>query len=150
EPVRRRRPDLPRRESRVSGPLPAPAGHGVPGRGARPGVRRRRLGLGRKLVGQRPRLPALLGERPVSPRIHGALAAAATPLRDGGAAVDNEGFEPLAAFLAGAGLDGLLALGTTGEGILLSVSERKRVTELFVEVSAGKLLVAAHCGAQTT
>jgi dihydrodipicolinate synthase/N-acetylneuraminate lyase len=86
----------------------------------------------------------------VSTRISGALAAAATPLRDGGAAVDEAGFEPLVRFLAGAGLDGLLALGTTGEGILLSVAERKRVTELFVEAAAGKLAVAAHCGAQTT
>jgi dihydrodipicolinate synthase/N-acetylneuraminate lyase len=83
-------------------------------------------------------------------RISGTLAAAATPLRDGGAAVDEDGFEPIVAFLAGAGLDGLLALGTTGEGILLSVAERKRVTELFVESAAGRLAVAAHCGAQTT
>jgi dihydrodipicolinate synthase/N-acetylneuraminate lyase len=83
-------------------------------------------------------------------RISGALAAAATPLRDGGATVDEDGFEPLVTFLAGAGLNGLLALGTTGEGILLSVPERKRVTELFVQAAAGTLDVAAHCGAQTT
>jgi dihydrodipicolinate synthase/N-acetylneuraminate lyase len=82
--------------------------------------------------------------------ISGALAAAATPLRDAGAAVDEDGFGPLVGFLAAAGLDGLLALGTTGEGILLSAPERKRVTELFVEAAAGKLQVAAHCGAQTT
>jgi dihydrodipicolinate synthase/N-acetylneuraminate lyase len=82
--------------------------------------------------------------------ISGALAAAATPLRDAGAAVDEDGFGPLVGFLAAAGLDGLLALGTTGEGILLSVPERKRVTELFLEASAGRLHVAAHCGAQTT
>ena len=82
--------------------------------------------------------------------ISGALAAAATPLRDAGAAVDEDGFGPLVGFLAAAGLDGLLALGTTGEGILLSVPERQRVTELFLEASAGKLHVAAHCGAQTT
>lgn len=82
--------------------------------------------------------------------ISGALAAAATPLKAGGAAVDEDGFGPLVDFLAAGGLDGLLALGTTGEGILLSVPERKRVTELFVEASAGRLAVAAHCGAQTT
>jgi dihydrodipicolinate synthase/N-acetylneuraminate lyase len=82
--------------------------------------------------------------------ISGALAAAATPLRDGGAALDEDGFGPLVGFLAAAGLDGLLALGTTGEGILLSVPERKRVTELFTGAAAGKLQVAAHCGAQTT
>lgn len=86
----------------------------------------------------------------MSDRISGALAAAATPLRDGGRAIDEEGFEPLARFLADAGLQGLLALGTTGEGILLSVLERKRVTELFAEAAAGRLAVVAHCGAQTT
>ncbi len=86
----------------------------------------------------------------VPSRISGTLAAAATPLADGGAGLDEDGFEPLAAFLAGAGLDGLLALGTTGEGILLSVPERMRVTELFVAAAAGRLQVAAHCGAQTT
>ena len=75
------------------------------------------------------------------------LAAAATPLKDGGARLDEEGFGPLVEFLRAAGLDGLLALGTTGEGILLSVDERKRVAELFVQ---GSLDVIVHAGAQTT
>ena len=82
--------------------------------------------------------------------LRGALAAAATPLRDGGSALDEDAFAPLCEFLVAAGLDGLLALGTTGEGILLSVAERKRVTELFVEAAEDRLDVAAHCGAQTT
>jgi dihydrodipicolinate synthase/N-acetylneuraminate lyase len=82
--------------------------------------------------------------------IRGALAAAATPLSGGGASLDEPGFESVADFLAGAGLDGLLALGTTGEGILLSVPERKRVAELFIEAAAGRFDVAVHCGAQTT
>ena len=73
-----------------------------------------------------------------------------TPLRDGGSALDEEAFEPLVAFLAAGGLDGVFALGTTGEGILLSVAERRRAAELFVEASAGRLAVAVHCGAQTT
>ena len=82
--------------------------------------------------------------------IKGALAAALTPLRDDGQALDEGAFGPYADFLAEGGLDGVLALGTTGEGILLSVAERKRATELFIEASAGRLQVAAHCGAQTT
>jgi dihydrodipicolinate synthase/N-acetylneuraminate lyase len=82
--------------------------------------------------------------------ISGAIAAAATPLRDDGVALDEDGFGPLVSFLAGAGLDGLLALGTTGEGILFSVAERRRVTECFLEAAGGNLRVAAHCGAQTT
>lgn len=83
-------------------------------------------------------------------RLEGALAAAVTPLRDSGAALDEDAFGPVADLLAGGGLDGLLALGTTGEGILLSVPERKRAAELYLEASAGRLAVAVHCGAQTT
>jgi dihydrodipicolinate synthase/N-acetylneuraminate lyase len=79
--------------------------------------------------------------------LRGALAAALTPLRDDGRALDEAAFEPYAEFLRAGGLDGILALGTTGEGILLSVAERRRVTELYV--GAG-LAVIAHCGAQST
>ena len=79
--------------------------------------------------------------------ISGALAAALTPLRDGGQALDEDAFEPYARFLEQAGLDGILALGTTGEGIALTPLERKRVVELYV---AAGLRVIAHCGAQTT
>jgi dihydrodipicolinate synthase/N-acetylneuraminate lyase len=82
--------------------------------------------------------------------IRGTLAAAATPLRDGGRSLDEAAFAGLVDFLAAADLDGLLALGTTGEGILLSVPERQRVAELFVEAAARRLQVAVHCGAQTT
>jgi dihydrodipicolinate synthase/N-acetylneuraminate lyase len=82
--------------------------------------------------------------------IRGTLAAAATPLTQGGATLDEAGFSPLVDFLAEGGLDGLLALGTMGEGILLSVAERRRAAELFLEHAAGRLQVAVHCGAQTT
>jgi dihydrodipicolinate synthase/N-acetylneuraminate lyase len=77
----------------------------------------------------------------------GALAAAATPLREDGAALDEDAFGPYLGFLAAGGLDGILAFGTTGEGILLSVEERRRGAELFL---GGLLQVAVHCGAQTT
>ena len=79
--------------------------------------------------------------------LRGTLAAALTPLRDSGARLDEDAFGPYLEFLAAGGLDGVLAMGTTGEGILLSVAERMRVAELFV---AGPLPVAVHCGAQTT
>jgi dihydrodipicolinate synthase/N-acetylneuraminate lyase len=79
--------------------------------------------------------------------LRGALAAAVTPLRDDGAALDEQAFGPYLDFLTGAGLDGVLALGTTGEGILLSAAERRRAAELFLE---GPLPVIVHCGAQTT
>src|SRR5213083_155270 len=79
--------------------------------------------------------------------LRGALAAAVTPLRDEGAALDEEAFRPYLEFLHAAGLDGILALGTTGEGILLSAAERRRAAELFLE---GPLPVIVHTGAQTT
>jgi dihydrodipicolinate synthase/N-acetylneuraminate lyase len=82
--------------------------------------------------------------------LRGRLAAAVTPLRDGGEALDEAPFAPYVDFLVGGGVDGILALGTTGEGILLSVEERKRAAQLFVDAAAGRLQVAVHCGAQTT
>ena len=80
----------------------------------------------------------------------GALAASVTPLRDGGTAIDEDGIGPVVDFLAGGGLDGLLALGTNGEGILLSLDERRQVAELYVEAARDRPQVAAHCGAQST
>jgi dihydrodipicolinate synthase/N-acetylneuraminate lyase len=82
--------------------------------------------------------------------IHGALAAALTPLRDGGSSLDEQAFEPYFSFLAEGGLDGVLAMGTTGEGLLFSVDERRRVTELCLAAARGRLQVAVHCGAQAT
>jgi dihydrodipicolinate synthase/N-acetylneuraminate lyase len=82
--------------------------------------------------------------------LKGTLAAVVTPLRDGGASLDEEAFAPLVDFLAEGGLDGIFALGTTGEGILLAADERRRAAEAFVETSRDRLAVAVHCGAQTT
>jgi dihydrodipicolinate synthase/N-acetylneuraminate lyase len=82
--------------------------------------------------------------------LRGVLAAAITPLRDGGAALDADAFRPYVDFLVAGGLDGMLALGTTGEGILLTTDERKRAAELFLEAAGGRFQVAVHCGAQTT
>jgi dihydrodipicolinate synthase/N-acetylneuraminate lyase len=86
----------------------------------------------------------------VSGRLQGALAASVTPLRSGGQELDEDAFAPLLNRYAAAGLDGVLAFGTNGEGVLFSVEERQRGLRLFVEAAAGRLDVAAHCGAQTT
>jgi len=74
-------------------------------------------------------------------------AAALTPLRDGGDALDENAFPSYFDFLMRGGVQGVLALGTTGEGILLRLEERMRAVELFLD---GPLEVIAHCGAQTT
>ena len=83
----------------------------------------------------------------VDGRLHGALAAALTPLREGGFRLDEDAFAPYAAFLLAGGVSGVLAGGTTGEGLLLDADERLRAVELF---SGAGLTVIAHCGAQTT
>lgn len=82
-------------------------------------------------------------------RISGTLAAAVTPLCEAGERLDEDAFAPLLDFYGAGGLDGVLVLGTTGEGILLRPDERRRAAELAV-AAAGALAVIVHCGAQTT
>ena len=82
--------------------------------------------------------------------LHGAIAAAVTPLREGGRHLDAEAFPSLVRFLADGGVDGLLACGTTGEGVLLSVAERQRAAELFLASRPEGFQIAVHAGAQTT
>jgi dihydrodipicolinate synthase/N-acetylneuraminate lyase len=88
-----------------------------------------------------PDLPWDLNHRPL-------IVAAATPLRDGGSALDEAAIWPMVRFLADAGADGVFACGTTGEGILLSTEERERAAIVFRAALRGILVV--HCGAQTT
>ncbi len=80
--------------------------------------------------------------------LRGALAAVVTPLRDG--SFDRAAVSPYIDFLAAHGLDGVLALGTTGEGVLFSPDERREIAAAFVVAASGRLQVALHVGAQTT
>jgi dihydrodipicolinate synthase/N-acetylneuraminate lyase len=82
--------------------------------------------------------------------LHGAIAAAVTPLVDGGHAIAEDAVPPLLAFLAGGGLDGVLLCGTTGEGILLTLDERRRLAEIGMGARPEGFRVAVHAGAQTT
>lgn len=82
--------------------------------------------------------------------IRGVLAAALTPLTEDGDRLDEAAFHPMCDLLAGTGLDGVLAMGTTGEGVLLDMGERRRVIDLMVAAAGERLTVVAHCGAQTT
>jgi dihydrodipicolinate synthase/N-acetylneuraminate lyase len=76
------------------------------------------------------------------------IVAAVTPLSDDGATLDLGSIAPYVAFLAGHGADGVFACGTTGEGVLLGLDERKRVASAFRDALDGVLVV--HAGAQTT
>src|SRR5947209_12748561 len=84
------------------------------------------------------------------PMLRGAIAAALTPLTGGAAQIDEAAIGPYVDFLVSHGLDGILVLGTTGEGVLFDLDERRRILELFLEAADGRLQVAVHCGAQST
>ncbi|HEX7172508.1 MAG TPA: dihydrodipicolinate synthase family protein [Candidatus Limnocylindria bacterium] len=82
-----------------------------------------------------------LGHRPL-------IVAAVTPLTDDGAALDIGAVPAYVAFLESHGADGVFACGTTGEGVLLSLDERRRTAEAYRAAVRGTLIV--HAGAQTT
>lgn len=82
--------------------------------------------------------------------LRGAIAAVVTPLADGGDTIDVAAVSGLVRFLSDGGVDGVLTCGTTGEGILLSVAERTRVTETVLATRPSGFQVAVHAGAQTT
>ncbi len=82
--------------------------------------------------------------------LRGAIAAAVTPLTEDAGALDLDAFGPLVAFLAEGGIDGVLACGTTGEGVLLSTDERRIAVERFLAARPEGFQVAVHAGAQTT
>jgi dihydrodipicolinate synthase/N-acetylneuraminate lyase len=76
------------------------------------------------------------------------IPAAVTPLSPDGASVDHDAIGPYASFLEGHGADGAFVCGTTGEGVLLTLDERRAVAAAFREALRGALIV--HAGAQTT
>ena len=82
--------------------------------------------------------------------ITGVLAASLTPTTADGERIDEGAVASLCDFYARSGLDGVLAMGTTGEGVLFDVTERRHLIDLFVASAAGRLKVVAHCGAQNT
>ncbi len=86
----------------------------------------------------------------VEHRVHGTLAAAVTPITGVAGTIDGDGIGAVVDFYAQSGLDGILALGTTGEGILFSLDERRFAADEYVTSAHHRLAVVVHCGAQTT
>ncbi len=82
--------------------------------------------------------------------VRGTLAAAVTPLTSADGSIDADGIGGLVEFYVRAGLDGILALGTTGEGVLFTLDERRLAADEFVTAAHHRLAVVVHCGAQTT
>lgn len=64
--------------------------------------------------------------------------------------IDQERVKALAQYYVGSGVKGLYVGGSSGEGILQTVEERKAVLEAVMEAVGGKLKVIVHVGANAT
>ncbi|MGA9795266.1 MAG: 4-hydroxy-tetrahydrodipicolinate synthase [Rhizomicrobium sp.] len=86
--------------------------------------------------------------RDVRERIKGSLPALITPLRDG--KLDEAAFRKLVSWQIAEGSHGLVPCGTTGESPTLSHAEHRRVVELCVEETNGRVPVIAGAGSNAT
>lgn len=78
---------------------------------------------------------------------HGVTPAMATPLLEDGYTVATAVIPTLLDFLIKRGARGLFAGGTTGEGIALSLAERKTLHAAVVDATDGRVPVLVHVGA---
>lgn len=76
----------------------------------------------------------------------GAVSAIVTPLKNGGNNIDPEAIREYCDFIIGRGADGIFALGTTGEGPLLSTLERRSIAEALVAHVNGRVPVIIQTG----
>lgn len=82
-------------------------------------------------------------------RLRGSLVALVTPFgEDGG--VDFAALRKLVAWQIAEGTNGLVPVGTTGESPTLTHEEHKRVVEITVEETAGRVPVVAGAGSNST
>lgn len=78
----------------------------------------------------------------------GIVCANITPFKDNGE-IDYISLKKLARYLADSGINAVYPLGTNGEGLALTIEERKKAAEIMVDEIAGKIPVAIQCGTQT-
>ena len=77
--------------------------------------------------------------------IKGVICPMVTPF-DKGNHIDHDCARRVVDFLVGKGIAALMVAGTTGEGMLLSLAERKALCEVVVEQVRGRAAVIAHTG----
>ncbi len=78
--------------------------------------------------------------------VRGVIPALITCFTRNGVAVDAQATGELADWLVGQGVSGLFVAGSTGEGPLMSVEERKALAEAIVARVGGKVAVVIHTG----
>ncbi len=79
----------------------------------------------------------------------GSMVALITPMKADGS-LDEKAFQDLVEWQIAEGTEGLIPVGTTGESPTLSHDEHKRVVELCVEASNGRVPVIAGAGSNST
>lgn len=75
----------------------------------------------------------------------GLIAASFTAMNPDGS-INLEAIEKQAGFMHSQGVKGVFICGTTGEGMSLTVEERKKIAERWVEVASDNLTVIVHVG----
>lgn len=80
----------------------------------------------------------------------GVVPAIVTPMNHGGKSVDHEALRHYCNFIIEKGTDGVFCGGTTSEGPLLSLSERREVAETVVLQAKGRIKVIIQTGCITT
>lgn len=83
-----------------------------------------------------------------APRLQGVMTALVTPMRDG--AVDYDALARLVDWQIAEGVDGLVAVGTTGESATLDMKEHVDVIAHVVKCAAGRVPVVAGAGGNAT
>jgi 4-hydroxy-tetrahydrodipicolinate synthase len=78
----------------------------------------------------------------------GVLTAVITPFRDG--AVDERALAEFVEWQIESGIDGLVPCGSSGESATMSHAEHRRVVEIVVGASAGRVPVVAGTGSNNT
>jgi 4-hydroxy-tetrahydrodipicolinate synthase len=79
----------------------------------------------------------------------GSLVALITPMREDGS-VDEKAFAAFVDWQIKEGTHGVVPVGTTGESPTLSHNEHRRVVEIAIEVSKGRVPVIAGAGSNST
>jgi len=80
----------------------------------------------------------------------GVIVPTITPFSRGGEQIDEGAVVAFNQWLVERGVDGVMPAGTTGEGLSLTLAERRRLLELTVEAVQGQCAIMAHVGAITT
>ncbi|MCX8064410.1 MAG: dihydrodipicolinate synthase family protein [Candidatus Hydrogenedentes bacterium] len=78
--------------------------------------------------------------------IKGIICAILTPFTKNGKEIDHHKLKNLTEFLINKGVHGLFVGGTTGEGLVMSIEERKELLESVVKLVDKRCMVIAHTG----